>query len=224
MALLLMHGDAAFAGQGIVAERLGFSGLDRLPHRRHDPFRDQQPGGLHHPAAVRASRPIRRRSPRSVQAPILHVNGDDPEAVIHVSQASPPSSASTSSATSSWTCCATAASATTRRTSRCFTQPLMYDEIRQHHDGVRQSMPSGWRPRAWSTRASTWRNSTRQLCRAKLDRGARRRQGAVQAQQGRLARKADWGRFHRAPGETIAKGPRRPAVDLGRLIARSVMR
>ena len=51
---LLLHGDAAFAGQGIVAECFGFSGLPGYEHRRHDPFRHQQPGRLHHQPAVRA--------------------------------------------------------------------------------------------------------------------------------------------------------------------------
>jgi hypothetical protein len=44
---VLIHGDAAFAGQGIVAETLHLSQLQRLPHRRHRAHRGQQPGGLH---------------------------------------------------------------------------------------------------------------------------------------------------------------------------------
>ena len=79
---VLLHGDAAFAGQGIVAECLGFSGIPGYIDRRLPPFHHQQPGRLHHLAAIRAApRLIRRTSPRRVQAPILHVNGDDPEAV-----------------------------------------------------------------------------------------------------------------------------------------------
>ena len=63
---LLLHGDAAFAGQGIVAECFGFSGLPGYEHRRDDPFRHQQPGRLHHLArSSRARRPIRRTSPRA---------------------------------------------------------------------------------------------------------------------------------------------------------------
>ena len=53
-----------------------------------------------------------------VQAPIFHVNGDDPEAVVHVARRSPPNSASCSTRTSSSTCSAIAGSATTRATSR----------------------------------------------------------------------------------------------------------
>ena len=51
---VLVHGDAAFAGQGIVAEALNMSRARRLRGRRHDPRHREQPG--------RASRP-RRRTP-----------------------------------------------------------------------------------------------------------------------------------------------------------------
>ncbi len=45
---ILMHGDAAFAGQGLVAESLELSELDRLLHRRHDPHYRQQPDRVYH--------------------------------------------------------------------------------------------------------------------------------------------------------------------------------
>ena len=62
---VLLHGDAAFAGQGIVAECFGFSGHPRLRHRRLPPFHHQQPGRLHHLARNSpAPRLIRRTSPR----------------------------------------------------------------------------------------------------------------------------------------------------------------
>ena len=50
----LLHGDAAFAGQGIVWECLGFSGLPGYGTGGMRPFRHQQPGRLHHQPAVRA--------------------------------------------------------------------------------------------------------------------------------------------------------------------------
>ena len=75
---LLMHGDAAFAGQGLVAEIARALRAQGLPHRRHDPFHRQQPDRLHHqPGRTRAPAPIRPTSPRAIQAPIFHVNGDD---------------------------------------------------------------------------------------------------------------------------------------------------
>ena len=51
---MLLHGDAAFAGQGVVWECLELLRPARLRHRRHDPFHHQQPGRLHHQPAVRA--------------------------------------------------------------------------------------------------------------------------------------------------------------------------
>jgi 2-oxoglutarate dehydrogenase E1 component len=78
---ILIHGDAAFAGQGIVMECFGFSGL-----------RGYNTGGTIHfvinnQVGFTTSPQFARSSPycsdiaKMVQAPILHVNGDDPEAV-----------------------------------------------------------------------------------------------------------------------------------------------
>jgi 2-oxoglutarate dehydrogenase E1 component len=78
---VLIHGDAAFAGQGIVWECLGFSGI-----------RGYNTGGCIHfivnnqigfttsPQYARSS-PYPSDVAKGVMAPILHVNGDDPEAV-----------------------------------------------------------------------------------------------------------------------------------------------
>ena len=78
---ILLHGDAAFAGQGVVAETLNLSRAQGLPHRRHDSHRRQQPDRLHHRAAELALDALLHRHRAMVQAPIFHVNGDDPEAV-----------------------------------------------------------------------------------------------------------------------------------------------
>ena len=84
---ILLHGDAAFAGQGVVAECFGT-------------FR---PASGTAPAArsissstTRSASPPRRHFSRSspyptdnalvVEAPIFHVNGDDPEAVVHAAK------------------------------------------------------------------------------------------------------------------------------------------
>ena len=116
---ILMHGDAAFAGQGLVAESLDLSRPRRLPHRRHHPFRGQQPDRLHDPADLLALGPYCTEVAKIVQAPILHVNGDDPEAVVHVSASCHGVPPAASSATSSSTCSATGGTATTSWTSRC---------------------------------------------------------------------------------------------------------
>ncbi len=83
---ILLHGDAAFAGQGVVAECFGLSGL-----------RGHKTGGTIHivvnnqigfTTAPRNSRssPYPTDIALMVEAPIFHVNGDDPEAVVHAAR------------------------------------------------------------------------------------------------------------------------------------------
>ncbi len=83
---ILLHGDAAFAGQGVVAECFGLSGL-----------RGHKTGGTMHiivnnqigfttaPHFSRSS-PYPTDIALMVEAPIFHVNGDDPEAVVHAAR------------------------------------------------------------------------------------------------------------------------------------------
>ncbi|KNG94390.1 2-oxoglutarate dehydrogenase E1 component [Pseudaestuariivita atlantica] len=83
---ILLHGDAAFAGQGVVAEGLGLSGL-----------RGHKTGGTMHivvnnqigfttaPHFSRSS-PYPTDIALMVEAPIFHVNADDPEAVVHAAR------------------------------------------------------------------------------------------------------------------------------------------
>ena len=83
---VLLHGDAAFAGQGVVAETFAFSAL-----------RGYRTGGTIHiivnnQIGFTTSPHYSRSSPyptdvaKMVMAPILHVNGDDAEAVVHAAR------------------------------------------------------------------------------------------------------------------------------------------
>lgn len=83
---LLMHGDAAFAGQGIVAECFGLSELKgyRTSGTIHFVVNNQI-GFTTSPKYSRSS-PYPSDVGKMVQAPIFHVNGDDPEAVCHVAK------------------------------------------------------------------------------------------------------------------------------------------
>jgi 2-oxoglutarate dehydrogenase E1 component len=79
---LLLHGDAAFAGQGVVAECFGLSGLKG--HRTGGSVHfiiNNQIGFTTYPRYSRSS-PYPSDVAKMVEAPIFHVNGDDPEAVV----------------------------------------------------------------------------------------------------------------------------------------------
>ncbi|MDX2308011.1 MAG: 2-oxoglutarate dehydrogenase E1 component [Hyphomicrobium sp.] len=80
---LLIHGDAAFAGQGVVAECFGLSGLKG--HRTGGSIHfviNNQIGFTTNPRYSRSS-PYCSDMARMIEAPILHANGDDPESVVH---------------------------------------------------------------------------------------------------------------------------------------------
>jgi 2-oxoglutarate dehydrogenase E1 component len=83
---VLLHGDAAFAGQGVVAEGFGLSGLKG--HKTGGTMHivvNNQIGFTTAPHFSRSS-PYPTDIALMVEAPIFHVNGDDPEAVVHAAK------------------------------------------------------------------------------------------------------------------------------------------
>jgi 2-oxoglutarate dehydrogenase E1 component len=79
---LLISGDAAFAGQGVIAECFGLSGL--RGHRTGGSVHfiiNNQIGFTTYPRYSRSS-PFPSDVAKMIEAPIFHVNGDDPEAVV----------------------------------------------------------------------------------------------------------------------------------------------
>jgi 2-oxoglutarate dehydrogenase E1 component len=132
---LLLHGDAAFAGQGVVAECFGLSGLKG--HRTGGSIHfiiNNQIGFTTNPRHSRSS-PYCSDVARMIEAPIFHVNGDDPEAVVHVAKIATEFRQKFQKPVVIDMFCY-------RRFGHnesdepAFTQPLMYDRIRKHPTAV----------------------------------------------------------------------------------------
>jgi 2-oxoglutarate dehydrogenase E1 component len=83
---LLMHGDAAFAGQGVVAECFAMSGTKGFRTGGTIHFIVNNQIGFTTAPIYSRSSPYPSDVALMVQAPIFHVNGDDPESVVHVAR------------------------------------------------------------------------------------------------------------------------------------------
>ena len=181
---LLIHGDAAFAGQGVVAECFGLSGL--RGHRTGGSVHfivNNQIGFTTNPRYSRSS-PYPSDVAKMIEAPIFHVNGDDPEAVVFAAKVATEFRQKFQKPVVIDMFCY-------RRFGHnegdepAFTQPLMYKAIAAHPTTLEiYAQEAGRRRRRHRRRG---REDEGRLARA-ARRRVRGRPG-LQAQQGRLARR-----------------------------------
>ena len=114
----LIHGDAAFAGQGWWPRRSTCPQLAGYTHRRHDPRHRQQPDRLHHLARDARSTPLLHRRRQDDPGADLPRQRRGPRGGRLRRRAGPRVPPDVPQAMSSSTCTATAGTATTRATSR----------------------------------------------------------------------------------------------------------
>ena len=182
---LLIHGDAAFAGQGVVAECFGLSGL--RGHRTGGSIHfviNNQIGFTTSPHNSRSS-PYCSDVALMIEAPICHVNGDNPEAVVHVAKiATEFRQRFQKPVVIDMFCYRRYGHNETDEP--LFTQPAMYKRIKGHPTVARSlRQVSGQRGRVERRRGRGHaRESSRQ------SRGRIPGVGILQAQQGRLAGRA----------------------------------
>ena len=209
---LLISGDAAFAGQGVIAECFGLSGL--RGHRTGGSVHfivNNQIGFTTYPRYSRSS-PYPSDVAKMIEAPIFHVNGDDPEAVVFAAKVATEFRQKFQHPVVIDMFCY-------RRFGHnegdepSFTQPLMYKAIQASIRRRWRSMPRS---------SSSERRRHRRRGREDAGRVARRLDVELEASQGYKPNSADWldGRWAditAAPRSTMIRGAATPASPLATL-------
>ena len=196
---LLMHGDAAFAGQGVVAECFGLSDLKGYRTGGSVHFIvNNQIGFTTYPRYSRSS-PYPSDVAKMIDAPIFHVNGDDPEAVVFAAKVATEFRQKFHKPVVIDMCCY-------RRYGHnegdepAFTQPVMYKRIAAHPstlDALRQAPDRRRRDHRGRGRQAEGRLARAARCRV-------RGRHLLQAEQGRLARRQVGRLQDRRPGRGCA--------------------
>ena len=208
---ILLHGDAAFAGQGIVAETLNLAGLEGYTTGGtiHVVINNQI-GFTTSPTDARSST-YATDVAKMVQAPIFHVNGDDPEAVCARGRASPSSTAQRYKRDVVIDMFGYRRWGHNEGDEPSYTQPLMYAKIK-NHTSVGAALRRAPRAHGRRSRARSWTASGRR----------RRRRCSARAKAGSLAQiarrapvtpravdaSAMWGRL-RTTLQALSTGARR---------------
>ena len=208
---LLISGDAAFAGQGVIAECFGLSGL--RGHRTGGSVHfivNNQIGFTTYPRYSRSS-PYPSDVAKMIEAPIFHANGDDPEAVVYAAKVA-------TEFRQKFQVPVVVDMFCYRRFGHnegdepSFTQPLMYKAIRSHPSHARHLRQTPDR------RGRRHRRRSRED-EGRLARAARRRAGGepgLQGQQRRLARRP-LGRHEAAQAPSTIRAAATPASRSRRL-------
>ena len=199
---LLIHGDAAFAGQGVVAECFGLSDLKGYRTGGSIHFIvNNQIGFTTYPRYSRSS-PYPSDVAKMIEAPIFHVNGDDPEAVVYAAKVATEYRQQFQRPVVIDMFCY-------RRYGHnegdepSFTQPLMYKKIRAH-----PTTQEIYAKKLVAEGVAHRRRGREDAGRLARPPGSRvRRRAGLQAQQGRLARRPLVGA--EARGRSRRSAPRR---------------
>ena len=160
---VLIHGDAAFAGQGVVMETLQISQARAFytGGTIHLIINNQVGFTTHDPRDTRSTLYCSDVA-KMIEAPILHVNGDDPEAVVFVARLALDYRMTFHKDVVIDLVCY-------RRLGHneadepAATQPVMYAAIRKQADARASSTPTGWWPKACidgRRKPSSWSRST----------------------------------------------------------------